>query len=356
MWLGLVRHRHFAELGEGRVLPFALVKHQRRRRIVPGDLGAVGEDRVLVAERRTHRDIGPLDPGHRAARIGAEAIGRDVAVPIGRGGRRCVGRLAQGNTERLLEPHGSGERERAAAAEHLLQCRKAEFCKLGQRLPGDAATGDFLTNGVGDLPALLGGKLLVRRSASLPLVSRGQSSRRTIHHKPAQNRPGRGGPRRPAAEQGRSFRSRQIAEFRTLTPRRNRRSGVSDMTTCDEIEADKRSEQPGLIRLVLFFVMQGVAVILVGFAALFLSFEPVWSAERLQAAYRQARRRALRLAAPQERTTVTPMRRGSASMSISPYRAPRCAPASPRFSAIRRRTGSRPSMSIRCRRAARSIR
>jgi hypothetical protein len=31
--------------------------------------------------------------------------------------------------------------------------------------------------------------------------------------------------------------------FRTLTPRRNRRFGVSDMTTCDEIEADKRSEQ-----------------------------------------------------------------------------------------------------------------
>jgi Ca-activated chloride channel family protein len=57
------------------------------------------------------------------------------------------------------------------------------------------------------------------------------------------------------------------------------------MTTCDEIEADKRGEQPSLIRLVLFFVMQGVAVILVGFAALFLSFEPVWSAERLQSNY-----------------------------------------------------------------------
>jgi Ca-activated chloride channel family protein len=57
------------------------------------------------------------------------------------------------------------------------------------------------------------------------------------------------------------------------------------MTTCDEIEADKPGEQPGLIRLVLFFVMQGVAVILVGFAALFLSFEPVWSAERLQSNY-----------------------------------------------------------------------
>ena len=56
------------------------------------------------------------------------------------------------------------------------------------------------------------------------------------------------------------------------------------MTTCDEIESDKPG-QPSLIRLVLFFVMQGVAVILVGFAALFLSFEPGWSAERVQAAF-----------------------------------------------------------------------
>jgi Ca-activated chloride channel family protein len=58
-----------------------------------------------------------------------------------------------------------------------------------------------------------------------------------------------------------------------------------DMTTCDEIEADKPSEQPSLVRLVLFFVMQGVAVILAGFAALFLSFEPAWSTERLHSNY-----------------------------------------------------------------------
>src|SRR5690349_22232131 len=54
------------------------------------------------------------------------------------------------------------------------------------------------------------------------------------------------------------------------------------MTTSNEIVADNRG-QPSLIGLVLFFVMQGVAVILVGFAALFLSFEPVWSADRIQA-------------------------------------------------------------------------
>src|ERR1700712_4668490 len=59
------------------------------------------------------------------------------------------------------------------------------------------------------------------------------------------------------------------------------------MTICDDIETDSR---PGLTaigganllritRLLLFFVVQGAAVILIGFAALFLRFEPGWSAE-----------------------------------------------------------------------------
>ena len=39
------------------------------------------------------------------------------------------------------------------------------------------------------------------------------------------------------------------------------------------------------MRIVLFFLVEGVAALLVGFAALFLSFEPVWSAESLQAAF-----------------------------------------------------------------------
>jgi Ca-activated chloride channel family protein len=58
------------------------------------------------------------------------------------------------------------------------------------------------------------------------------------------------------------------------------------MSTCNEIETGdssglRRSSRPNLsriIRLVLFILMQGAAAILVGFAALFLSFEPVWSA------------------------------------------------------------------------------
>jgi Ca-activated chloride channel homolog len=57
------------------------------------------------------------------------------------------------------------------------------------------------------------------------------------------------------------------------------------MTTSDEIESGRSTDLPGLIRLVLFFVMQGFAVILVGFAALFLSFEPVWSATVQPAAF-----------------------------------------------------------------------
>src|SRR5690349_22890107 len=56
------------------------------------------------------------------------------------------------------------------------------------------------------------------------------------------------------------------------------------MTTSNEIVADNRG-QPSLIRLVLFLVMQGAAALLIGFAALFLSFEPGWSAETLQAAF-----------------------------------------------------------------------
>jgi len=51
------------------------------------------------------------------------------------------------------------------------------------------------------------------------------------------------------------------------------------MTICEEIESAGRSGLPRLVKLVLFVVMQGIAAFLVGFAALFLSFEPVWSAE-----------------------------------------------------------------------------
>src|ERR1700716_2804265 len=56
-------------------------------------------------------------------------------------------------------------------------------------------------------------------------------------------------------------------------------AGVTEMTTCDEIETGERSGLWRIVKLLLFCVIQGAAVILVGFAALFLSFEPVWSAD-----------------------------------------------------------------------------
>jgi Ca-activated chloride channel family protein len=75
--------------------------------------------------------------------------------------------------------------------------------------------------------------------------------------------------------------ARHFAQLWTMkTP-----SGVSQMTTCDEIEPDQ-SRLPRIgravllrtIKLLLFFMVQSAAVILVGFAALFVSFQPVWSA------------------------------------------------------------------------------
>jgi Ca-activated chloride channel family protein len=58
------------------------------------------------------------------------------------------------------------------------------------------------------------------------------------------------------------------------------------MTICEATLSKHRSTLLLLriVKLVLFFAIQGAAVILVGFAALFLSFEPVWSAEDTQAA------------------------------------------------------------------------
>src|SRR6202171_5505422 len=61
--------------------------------------------------------------------------------------------------------------------------------------------------------------------------------------------------------------------------------GSEQMTTCDELETSIRPSLLRIIRLLLFFAMQGAPAILVGFAALSLSFEPVWSAEGPTAAF-----------------------------------------------------------------------
>jgi Ca-activated chloride channel family protein len=56
------------------------------------------------------------------------------------------------------------------------------------------------------------------------------------------------------------------------------------MTTYDEIRTGSRYRLSRKMRILLFFLVEGVAALVVGFAALFFSFEPGWSAENPQAA------------------------------------------------------------------------
>lgn len=51
----------------------------------------------------------------------------------------------------------------------------------------------------------------------------------------------------------------------------------------DEMKSRNYRTLTTIIKLLLFLAMQGAAVVLIGFAALFLSFEPVWSADNPQA-------------------------------------------------------------------------
>ena len=71
------------------------------------------------------------------------------------------------------------------------------------------------------------------------------------------------------------------------------------MTTCDDSRAEPPAPVAGAAAAAVL-AMQSAAVILIGFAALFLSFEPVWSAEGPQAAL-DTERCALRLAAAEDR-------------------------------------------------------
>src|ERR1700730_14553192 len=66
--------------------------------------------------------------------------------------------------------------------------------------------------------------------------------------------------------------------------RRHRPLGVEKMTSFDAIETEHRSVLSRIVTFLLFLLVQGVAIAIVGFAALFLSFEPVWSAQGLPAA------------------------------------------------------------------------
>ena len=51
------------------------------------------------------------------------------------------------------------------------------------------------------------------------------------------------------------------------------------MTTCDDFITTNRPRLSRKMRIVLFFLVETVAALLIGFAALFVSFDPGWSAE-----------------------------------------------------------------------------
>ena len=60
------------------------------------------------------------------------------------------------------------------------------------------------------------------------------------------------------------------------------------MTTLDEIAIERPRRLSRKTRILLFFLVETVAAFLIGFAALFLNFEPAWSAESTPAALTRA--------------------------------------------------------------------
>jgi Ca-activated chloride channel homolog len=65
-----------------------------------------------------------------------------------------------------------------------------------------------------------------------------------------------------------------------IAKQRKPRSGVTKMTIYEEFESSQRTRLSRKMRILLFFLVEGVAALVIGFAALFLSFDPVWSAEQ----------------------------------------------------------------------------
>src|SRR4051794_41186858 len=219
-------------------------------------------------------------------RIGAEAVGRDIVC-----GRRRHhgGASAQGDAQRLLQPHCGRQCERPSAAEHLLQRRQAELGLLGQRLPGDPAPGELLTDGLRNLAALLVRKLLVGEFVLRLHRGPAPGQHPSRADKPAQNRtwPSRRRPAGPAvAEHCRSFCSRNRAVPADAQSQQTS-SGAGQMDTHDTTDSN---EHPWLGRLIvvgLFLLAQGIAVMLVAFVALLVSLEPGWSATTEQASLLQ---------------------------------------------------------------------
>ena len=57
---------------------------------------------------------------------------------------------------------------------------------------------------------------------------------------------------------------------------------AQDVIVQDEVEPRPHPFLAGLLKFLLLLVMQCLTVVLVGFVALFVSFEPVWSEETPQ--------------------------------------------------------------------------
>src|SRR6202000_2818713 len=111
-------------------------------------------------------------------------------------------------------------------------------------------------------------------------------SRRTFPHKTVTDRHDGDGRQRLAGKHCRSFVSPRVVPARTNEARQNAVRS-NQMTVTDEIETDEKSDEPslgraalsGMAKLILFLLIQGLAVLMVGIVALFFTFEAAWSAE-----------------------------------------------------------------------------
>ena len=211
-----------------------------------------------------------------------------------------------------------------------------------------------------DLPALLVRKLLVGRQHRLP-SDPPDSSGRTNHHKAAPDRrrtarrARHGDGRRP--NNARSSRSRNAAPSPHNSGPGKASTGAMQMTTCDEIQISRPAApvQSGGADLRSVSCAASPRFLL-AIAAFFRELRAGRGRPRSAARPGRATRAPARCCS---RATRRRLRRSAAARH---RRRPHgvagrpSAPASPRSSTTRRRTGSRRSTSIRCRRAARSTR
>jgi len=101
----------------------------------------------------------------------------------------------------------------------------------------------------------------------------------TKPHKAASTTAHRSGSRLNNADHDARAGLRHCAQIRAMKPL----SGVCEMTTCDDIRIGNRPGLSKAFRALAFLLLQTIAAILVGFAALFLDLGPAWPANGPQA-------------------------------------------------------------------------